>query len=380
MPEDRNLIETIDRIYSAAADPTQWQGTLDAIAGLYPGGHSSLIIHDLAAQSGNCAVYSGWAPQSIRSYNEYYGARNPRFSQLTGWPVGVAAISESMLDRATLFKTEFYHDFLRPLDLPDGLGVTLSRDHLRFVRLSVLYPEATAKDQDRNVQLIQRLTPHLQRAIEINRRLALANVRIEAAEGSLNRIGHGIFIVNGAGLIVFANTAAEQIVRDDDGIGISRCGQLKATSSEDSARLARLILGAANPTDGTLDRMEAILSVQRPSARRPYNLLIVPLRPSRFAVQFGEGFVAIFVSDPEGGRLPSLDLVAQSFGLTGAEMRLLGVLLAGNGLVEAAKVLKVSPHTAKTHLRSLFDKMNCSRQADVIRIVASHPTWFTRND
>jgi DNA-binding CsgD family transcriptional regulator len=45
-------------------------------------------------------------------------------------------------------------------------------------------------------------------------------------------------------------------------------------------------------------------------------------------------------------------------------------------LTEAAARLGNSVNTAKTHLRALFDKLDCSRQADLVRTVTSHPVWL----
>ncbi len=63
----------------------------------------------------------------------------------------------------------------------------------------------------------------------------------------------------------------------------------------------------------------------------------------------------------------------QSFGLTPAEARLLGALIAGERLPDYARRHGVSPTTARTHLRSLFDKTGERRQSDLIRRALSDP-------
>ena len=50
--------------------------------------------------------------------------------------------------------------------------------------------------------------------------------------------------------------------------------------------------------------------------------------------------------------------------------------LQGHGLTDAAARLGNSVNTAKTHLRALFDKLECSRQADLVQTVVSHPVWL----
>ncbi len=381
MAEQQDIDGAIEHIYSAAADPAAWQQALDAINALYPGGCTALLHHDAAAGSGTCARFSGWDTAAIRSYNAYYGARNPRFAGLERWPVGVAATAESMFDHAELLKTEFYNDFLRPLDLPDGLGVTLAQDHARFVRFSVLYPEATGREQDRNVAVLQRLTPHLQRAMQLNRQLQQAHVRWQAAEATLNGIVHGVFIVDGQGRILFTNRAADRILREKDGLDLGRDGVLRPAAG-DGAELARKIRALAQPLDAAPGEVapEHVALVRRRSERRPYSLLILPLRIPEGPFVAAGGLAAIFVFDPEARRRPALEPLARSFDLTRAETRLLGVLLEGCGLVDAATLLRISPHTAKTHLRHLFEKMQCSRQAEIVQVAAQHPAWIIADE
>jgi DNA-binding CsgD family transcriptional regulator len=83
----------------------------------------------------------------------------------------------------------------------------------------------------------------------------------------------------------------------------------------------------------------------------------------------------IFISDI-AARQPSAGRLAEMFGLTPAEGRLLHVLLQGNGLREAAALPGASANTAKTQLQSLFGKMDCSRQADLVKIAMAHPAWL----
>lgn len=68
-------------------------------------------------------------------------------------------------------------------------------------------------------------------------------------------------------------------------------------------------------------------------------------------------------------RQPSREQLAKTFGLTLSESRLLQTLLQGYGLTEAADRLGNSVNTVKWHLRALFEKLGCSRQADLIHAV-----------
>jgi DNA-binding CsgD family transcriptional regulator len=72
------------------------------------------------------------------------------------------------------------------------------------------------------------------------------------------------------------------------------------------------------------------------------------------------------------GLLP-LEVLAQEFGLTAAELRVLVALIEVGGRVsEIAPVLALAGSTVRTHLRRLFEKTGTTRQADLVRIVAGY--------
>lgn len=65
-----------------------------------------------------------------------------------------------------------------------------------------------------------------------------------------------------------------------------------------------------------------------------------------------------------------LHSMQETFGLTPAESRLLGILYAGSSVPQAARLLGVARTTARTHLQRVFDKTGVRRQQDLMRVVA----------
>lgn len=51
-------------------------------------------------------------------------------------------------------------------------------------------------------------------------------------------------------------------------------------------------------------------------------------------------------------------------------------MLDGHSLVASAARIGISINTAKTQLKELFEKMGCSRQADLVRTAMAHPSWM----
>ena len=86
-----------------------------------------------------------------------------------------------------------------------------------------------------------------------------------------------------------------------------------------------------------------------------------------------EPAAALFLSDPEDEAHIDDAMVRRLYGLTPAEARLAVLLAQGHHLDEVGDILKISIHTARTHLKRIFGKTNTSSQSDLIRLVLSAP-------
>jgi DNA-binding CsgD family transcriptional regulator len=81
---------------------------------------------------------------------------------------------------------------------------------------------------------------------------------------------------------------------------------------------------------------------------------------------------AIFVRRAELDLSSSFEAIAQDFGFTPAELRVLFALVDVGGVPEVASVLGISETTVKTHLQHLFQKTTTSRQAELVKLVAGY--------
>ena len=61
------------------------------------------------------------------------------------------------------------------------------------------------------------------------------------------------------------------------------------------------------------------------------------------------------------------------FGLTQAEARLAALLQQGQSLIQAARALGISRHTARVHLNALFGKTCTHRQSELMRLMMGLP-------
>lgn len=374
MISDKTYLAVVEAIYDAAIDPARWSEALRRISAPMGGG-GNLVIHDPLIAAGNVPTFANWDPDNVALYNAHYASRNAWLARIATRPVGKAEPAEFFLSQSDLFRTEWYNDFLRPNKIVSGIGVTVMCDKGRFVSASVLLPRCSDAAHASYVEFLQRITPHIERAIKVNRQVSATDFRWSAVEECFHRLRVGVAVVGDDRKIVFSNAEANRIFGQGDGLAVNREGRLVAGADADNRRLRgifELILGKAS---AELQSESGVMSVQRRSGLRSYGLLVTRLQSPTDLFGRRGPMALLFISDAASQR-PSAERLTTAFGLTPSEGRLFHVLLDGQSLVDAAARIGISINTAKTQFKGLFDKMGCTRQADLVRAATMHPSWF----
>jgi DNA-binding CsgD family transcriptional regulator len=190
-----------------------------------------------------------------------------------------------------------------------------------------------------------------------------------AAMEALNRLAHGVVMVDRDSNVHFINDGATTLLKSRE--CRVHAGRLVARSGSETARLQQFIADCA---DGAA-------AGQAPDCREVYRLgdpallmqVVPPAETPTLAPASERRLLSIFITDPHASSVPSAEQLRQRFGLTGAEAQVAGEIVKGGGLMQCAAVLKISAPTARTHLKRIFEKTGAERQAHFVRLgLASH--------
>jgi DNA-binding CsgD family transcriptional regulator len=366
----------IERLYDAAAEDDAWPSFLDAVARAIDGVAPGLYLTDRTTDATLFLAVSGLDPAWGRAYESYYRHRDLRRARIRTLAEGSVFVGSALVDDRTLLRSEFYNDFLRPQGFFHFLGgLPLASDDV-MAAVRVVRPRTARAFGRSDVALLQRLMPHLARALRLRRRLAAAAARRDEAVEVLDWFPTGVLLLEAGGRVLAANRIAESILAAGDGLRTGNDG-LHAALPAEAAALRRLIAETgAGPT--RVDASGGVLNVTRPSRARPLNLLVAPLRGRLLAHEAPRAAVVVFVTDPE--RLPStpVERVQRWLGLTHAEASLVLQLLRGDRVEGAADALGISVHTARTQLKRVLAKTDTGRQAELIRLALTTPALLAR--
>ncbi len=373
--------DLIGRIYDAAIEPALWPAAIAQATNVLGARQAKMAITNLAAPEELRPFLHRLDPALQERWFSEFAERDPWTQTLPGLPRGFVAAGSAVVPQRDLRRSAVYAEFLRPDSVEDILVAWLG-DGSAGISHIVFYRNALF-DQ-RHVRLLQRLAPHLRRALRTQERLIDVARRVEHLEASLDQIHAGVFVVDADARVLFCNRKGEAIAQEADGLAV-RHSQLRLAHPDESRKFEGAVRAAAVAAHGRASVTADSIAVSRPSRRRPLSLLIIPVR-ARAATQWpllplGLGrrpAVLVTVTDPEDVARPPEGHLACLFGLTPAEARLAAALAARQTLEEYAERAEITIGTARWTLKRVLEKTGCRRQSELVHLIATSVAVLTR--
>ena len=272
-------------------------------------------------------------------------------------------------------RSRFFLEWLAPQGVRTAAGALVLAENDWVTQLVVQRSDAQPPFDRDEVQWLDRLLPHVRRALRMRHRLGELERGQSLLAGGLEVPATPTLLMDEQNLVSYVNQGAAALLADRDSpLRLDR-GLLVARSREHHLRLQFAIGNAIRISRGEDLPLEEVLRVPR-TGRAPLSVLIAPLRSGPQAPTWPHGAALVYVFDPE--RLPRLPVerVQRLFGLTAAEARLAVALCRGATLDEIASEREVSAHTIRTQLKSLFAKTGTNRQTELVARLMASPASF----
>ena len=349
----------VSGIYSAVITPERWDVTLADIGCAFDSG-AALVVTDGTTRT---LKHAAIPPDAAKSYAEHFARLDHVLSAVETGPVGTVRPGAELM--WPYEQCEFVADWARPNGFEDGMFIRLN-DPPVTTSLALATPKRSDRfDTAENVALVHRLVPHLQQALRMQVHLDDLAHRSGDLAGASEAVREAIVVVARGRRPVYSNSAADRILRSDDGLRI-RKGRIEAATPRADAQLRHSIVRALDP-DG-LDIWGGSFTCGRPSGRRSYIVHVLPIDQTTVASP-EDGRVVVIIVDPERQPEPPDALVRCLYGLTKCEAQIALMVTRAEGLKPIADELSVSLTTVKTHLRHIFEKTGTHRQAELVRLL-----------
>jgi DNA-binding CsgD family transcriptional regulator len=216
-------------------------------------------------------------------------------------------------------------------------------------------------------QRLDRLLPHLARALRIGNEVGRARHVESDMGGALEALALGLVVVDRRFGISATNRVAEAILAEADGLR-AVSGRLHVACPQCRRQLATEV--ARHSASSPAARGDRLVGVPRASIGPAYVLRVLPSAPATGFGAARHGNASIIISDPlRGGRVPDGTIVKRAYGLTAAESAVAALIPFGLSKRKVAAQLGVSENTVKTHLKAVYDKLGVRSQAELVRVL-----------
>lgn len=354
----------LDALFRGVANADEFGSAVRLIQESFRCRGAALVTVDAQDPTASFVWATGILESHLERYQKDYAHLDPAPALYLRQPVGSALSTDRMFTPEERDNNQFFKEFFRPLGLVETLGGPIYADQGSFAMIALIRGEDREPFDDAEATRLERLMPHIARALQLRRTFFQIDARSLGLQATLDRLQAGFILLNEHGAALFANTAMRAIAQRGDGFALDRNGRPLPANIEARQRFDALVDDVAKGGVG------GILTVPR-SSGRDYVILVAPApQPSTQTHWERRGSIGatVVVHDPEIGAAPTAEILAQGLGLTNGAARLVASLAADDDLKSFAKAEGVTIHTARFHLRTALARTGAKTQAELVRI------------
>jgi DNA-binding CsgD family transcriptional regulator len=373
MADPAALSHLVSAIYDASLDPDLWPQIVERTSSFVGGFSACVSINSHAADLSRVHTF-GDIPDPFygRLYAETYRRLDPRDWSLLN--VGAVKGNAAFLPLEDFYQTRFYREWMQPQGIGDNPICVLDRTDSGSATFGVFVTASEGADNERVFEHMRLITPHLRRAALITISMQLRKAEATALADTLDGIAAAVILLDEGRRVVHANASGQNLLARKSPLHAMN-GKITANSAEDQRRLNQFLAAAA---EGCADGGATLAVKGRENER--YLVHVLPLTSSarKGVGNMFRAVAAIFVHEVKPPATSEARLIAEQYTLTPGEVRVLLAIVDCGGVRETAEVLGIAETTVKTHLQRVFAKTDCSRQAELVKLVASFASPLIR--
>lgn len=367
--------DTLDAIYSSAADPDSWSRILERVAD-FAGAFGATLVHN-KYRAGKGSLITARLREDLNELYLRQHTNSAAAKMALGVRTGRVYVASALVPPAVMRRDPVHPDILAPQKIEEQVILPLDT----FNRggetggVSLILTQRQADKTEAVVKRLTRLAPHLSRAVSLSALVARRGSEQGSLDSLLDAMPQAAMVLGPQGGLLRANARAEQLLSARDGltVGPRPALQLKAHLPHADRRLQSMLRRAMSSLQAAEHELEQAIQIARPSGCAPYLAIVTPLPVSlqwRAFVE-PEARVLLQVVDPAAPAQARLSLLRSGFGLTAAEAKVARLVASGLSAPQVATALGVSSNTVRTHLSRCFDKTGARSQVTLSRLLAS---------
>jgi len=366
---EKVLSELIGTIYDTVFDRSLWPAVMKMSAEFVGGSAASIYSKNSATGRGSVYYKYGVEPYYEQIYFSKFVRQDPTTAGHCMAGIGQLVSLGDIVLRREFEESRFHEEWSKPQGLVDCLSTPLDKSAGGTALFGVFRHQENGFVDDLARRRAAAITSHIRRAVMIGNVLDKKTAETAAFMDALNGLAAAVFLVERNGRIVFANQSGQAMLED----GRVVCARNDALATADSRPVLSDVIALACGGDASLGTRGIAVPLSAPS-ETPWLAHVLSLTSGArqdTGTNFG-AVAAVFVHRTTIEALSSIETMAKLYRLTPSEMRVLSAVSDVGGVSTVADAIGISQATVKTHLQRLFAKTGTNRQADLIKLVATH--------
>lgn len=368
-----DLSSLIGQIYDCAVQPDLWPQTLNSIKRSLDLAVLQVVsvdgYHLRQGQAVQTLAFKtlfehNWINDFARHFNKIPGGQD--------WfatDIDVPVSQMQLINEADFRNSEFYRDWIAPRGLRDTCTMHLVKRDQLSCALTASGSETRDLFNDDDREMFRQLAPHIRRSLMIGDMLDDGAYKLSVYREILDRISTGVMIVSHGAKLVYANSAAEELLKTGQSLKL-RNGTIESAYAAYASGFRAALDRACSDSDSDIGNFGN--GIPLPSKEGEIAVsYILPLGKSDHRRSLGPGHAAVFISAAGTNLPPSQEILSALSGLTSSESRIALMIADGATPADAAGKLGVTMNTMRTHLSRIFDKTGANSQPALVRFVSN---------
>lgn len=360
----RDFDTLVGAIYDCAANPDLWHDTLCSIRDSVGGAYALIGFVDTSDSAFGkppslIRRNSPWDEDWLQKLEAILNSI-PEGGGMVDTGVDEAWTQLSRSDEADFQSSDFYKYWVQP----QGLRDTINTPYLHRASMTGLLsiPSYSTRDPygEADIKLIERLTPHVRRAMMINDMTDKGKLAMTLYRQVLDTLSVAVFVVGLGRRMVFTNASGDAMLIEGSAISLLH-GVLQA----------KHVAGRPSALDDAIDRaLKGDVAIGISGIGVPLQgdkgerlaAYVLPIAGKDVRGAIGLGHCAVFVARRGEHQPMAIEILRTVFDLTASEARIATLIARGDGPQVISDALGISVNTVRSHLQHAYAKTNSSDQ------------------
>ena len=198
MNQRARLLSLIDDLYASPGTEEGWAFFLDNLCAGVSGSGASFISIATGDRRASVAATVRTDPEALKAYQRHWGALDPwgRSPKISTLPATTVVRGDDLISHSALKQTAFYCDFGRHVDIVRCVVGIIETGRQNVSVISINGTDRRGAFSSEDTTLLTALMPHLQRGLQLHRRLLTSETTAEDFTALVDAVPNAVIFVN----------------------------------------------------------------------------------------------------------------------------------------------------------------------------------------